>query len=343
MATRFRSWLPVFVILLAACGGGEMARVRIASGPPLAWGLDPAGPIRRAQTGYYMVRPGDTLWAIASVHELDPEDLANWNGIKDPDLLFVGQRLTVRSPAKAAPLASRRGGDLHVGPRLTPPPGMRLVEESDLPPSPVASAPPAPHPPAAAAPTPVPAPVVSSAPVPAPAVSSAPAPAPVVSSAPAPASSPVSHGAGGGEVAPVSAPPAKNTWILKAEAPKSWVWPLKGKLIHRFGAAGGKKYTGIDIAAQEGMPVLAAADGVVVYADDGLPGYGKMIILRHGGSYMTAYAHNQAILVKQGERVSAGQAIAKAGQSGRVASPRLHFELRQGVKPVDPLRYLPSA
>ncbi|MBF0590005.1 MAG: M23 family metallopeptidase [Magnetococcales bacterium] len=80
---------------------------------------------------------------------------------------------------------------------------------------------------------------------------------------------------------------------------------------------------------------------LVAYADSGLPGYGNMILVRHGGSYMTAYAHNDTIMVKPGQKVRAGQIIAKVGTSGRVKSPRLHFEVRKSVTAINPLRHLP--
>ncbi|MEO5367933.1 MAG: M23 family metallopeptidase [Magnetococcus sp. WYHC-3] len=102
------------------------------------------------------------------------------------------------------------------------------------------------------------------------------------------------------------------------------------------------KSTGIDIAAPKGTEVVASAAGVVSYADNRLPGYGNLIIIRHGGSFMTAYAHNEEILVRRGQTVRAGQVIARVGDSGRVETPRLHFELRKSIRPLDPMDYLPA-
>ncbi|MGN7614695.1 murein hydrolase activator EnvC family protein, partial [Magnetococcales bacterium HHB-1] len=134
-----------------------------------------------------------------------------------------------------------------------------------------------------------------------------------------------------------------NAWILKAKAPRKWRWPVKGRVLNHFGAiVGTRKNIGIDIAAREGTPIYASAKGMVSYADNGLPGYGNLIILRHGNSYMTAYAHAKSILVKQGDRIKAGQHIAYVGKTGRVKTPRLHFEIRKKIKPLNPLKFLPK-
>lgn len=115
-------------------------------------------------------------------------------------------------------------------------------------------------------------------------------------------------------------------------------WPAQGPVIARFNGTSNK---GIDIGGQPGQPVVAAAAGKVVYAGNGLRGYGNLVMLKHSGGFLTAYAHNRAILVKEGQYVAQGQQIAEMGStdSQRV---QLHFELRQEGKPLDPLRYLPS-
>lgn len=120
-----------------------------------------------------------------------------------------------------------------------------------------------------------------------------------------------------------------------------FVWPARGKVVSRFGEQpNGMRNAGIDIAAAEGTPVLAAENGIVVYADSEIPGYGKMLLLRHAGGYTTAYAHNRSFLVRVGDVVERGQPIATVGSTGDVRSPRLHFELRSGKDPLDPLRHL---
>ncbi|MEN6538421.1 MAG: peptidoglycan DD-metalloendopeptidase family protein, partial [Mizugakiibacter sp.] len=119
----------------------------------------------------------------------------------------------------------------------------------------------------------------------------------------------------------------------------AWRWPADGALLSRF-QGGDPTRQGIDIAGKSGDPVRSAADGTVVYSGNGLIGYGELIIVKHSDSYLSAYGHNRRRLVKEGDRVAAGQQIAEMGASG---APRdeLHFEVRRDGKPVDPLDYLP--
>jgi len=119
------------------------------------------------------------------------------------------------------------------------------------------------------------------------------------------------------------------------------VWPAKGALSSRFGPRENRMHDGIDIGAKEGTPIYAAAAGEVVYSDDRLSGYGKLVIVRHSSDMFTAYAHNQRNLVRKGDRVKAGAVIASVGRTGRASGPHLHFEVRRGPTPVDPLVYLP--
>ncbi len=119
------------------------------------------------------------------------------------------------------------------------------------------------------------------------------------------------------------------------------IWPAKGRLSSKFGPRKNRMHDGIDIAAEEGTVILAAAAGKVVYADSRLSGYGNLIILRHSKDMFTAYAHNKENMVKRGDKVQAGQQIALMGSTGRVSESRLHFEVRRGETAVDPLAYLP--
>ncbi|WP_179403256.1 peptidoglycan DD-metalloendopeptidase family protein [Burkholderia guangdongensis] len=126
-----------------------------------------------------------------------------------------------------------------------------------------------------------------------------------------------------------SAPPANGI---------SLIWPARGNVVRNFD---GGKSKGIDIASAVGTPVVAAAPGVVVYAGNGLRGYGNLLILKHDGDYLTAYAHNRRLLVSEGQSVTQGQTIAEMGDTDndRVA---LHFELRYAGRSIDPSRYLPA-
>jgi murein DD-endopeptidase MepM/ murein hydrolase activator NlpD len=121
-------------------------------------------------------------------------------------------------------------------------------------------------------------------------------------------------------------------------------WPVRGKVITGYGAkTNGKANDGINLAVPEGTPVKAAEDGVVAYSGNELKGYGNLVLIRHSNGYVTAYAHASELLVKRGDTIKRGQVIAKSGQSGEVASPQLHFEIRKGSTPVDPLQFLNGA
>jgi murein DD-endopeptidase MepM/ murein hydrolase activator NlpD len=124
-----------------------------------------------------------------------------------------------------------------------------------------------------------------------------------------------------------------------ASAPNAeFRWPAKGRVISGFGGAGSNE--GINIAVPEGTPVKAAESGVVAYSGSELKGYGNLVLIRHDNGYVSAYAHNGELLVKRGERVKRGQVVSKSGQSGNVNAPQLHFEIRKGSTPVDPVPYL---
>lgn len=118
-------------------------------------------------------------------------------------------------------------------------------------------------------------------------------------------------------------------------------WPLKGAVISSFGSgAPGRRNDGVNIAAPSGSPVRAAADGEVVYRGSELDGYGNLLLVKHEGGFVTAYAHNNTMLVRKGQKVRRGQVIGKVGQTGAVSEPQLHFEIRQNLKSVDPMEYL---
>lgn len=119
-----------------------------------------------------------------------------------------------------------------------------------------------------------------------------------------------------------------------------WRWPAEGNLVGRY-AAGDPTRQGIDIAGKGGSPVRAAGPGVVVYSGNGLVGYGELVIIKHNDAWLSAYGHNRARMVKEGQVVKAGQQIAEMGRSG-AERDMLHFEIRYNGKPVDPLRYLPN-
>jgi murein DD-endopeptidase MepM/ murein hydrolase activator NlpD len=194
----------------------------------------------------------------------------------------------------------------------------------------VAPATPAAHPappataPVVAAPKAQPSRSVAAAPAP------APAPTPKVT-AEASAGPSANYAAAGGQ----ATAEAKQTTGAAATAFK---WPLRGRVISGF-----PKNDGIDLAVPEGTAVHAADDGVVAYAGSELKGYGNLILIRHQNGFVTAYAHASELMVKRNDTVRRGQVIAKSGQTGSVSAPQLHFEIRKGSTPVDPMQYLPAS
>lgn len=176
------------------------------------------------------------------------------------------------------------------------------------------------------------------------------------------AAKPADHGVA--QVTPVTPPPQSASRPLETPAPVTppvatppatppapppprndppgerveWAWPANGKVIENFHETRNK---GLDIAGNLGDPVLAAADGKVVYSGSGLRGYGQLIIIKHNNTFLSAYAHNRAMLVKEGQAVRRGQKIAELGNTD-AESPRVHFEIRRQGKPVDPASYLPA-
>jgi murein DD-endopeptidase MepM/ murein hydrolase activator NlpD len=126
--------------------------------------------------------------------------------------------------------------------------------------------------------------------------------------------------------------------------PPRFQWPLHGKILTPYGStSAGQKSDGIDIAADNGAPIKAADDGKVVYVGDEVARLGNLVLVEHAGGYITAYGNNEAVLVKKGDAVKKGATIARAGASGGVASPRLHFEVRRGgSKTIDPMTVLPA-
>ncbi len=118
-------------------------------------------------------------------------------------------------------------------------------------------------------------------------------------------------------------------------------WPVRGRVITAFGPKpSGQQNDGINVAVPEGTPIKAAEDGVVAYAGNELKSYGNLVLVRHSNGYVTAYAHASEIMVKRDDHVKRGQIIGKAGQTGSVAAPQLHFEIRKGSTPIDPMPFL---
>lgn len=144
-----------------------------------------------------------------------------------------------------------------------------------------------------------------------------------------------------GEPVQLAPPPAKEVTV--AAATPRFAWPVKGRVVSTYGqGADGQQNDGIDIAAERGEAVKAADAGTVVYAGNEVRGMGNLLLVSHKGGYITAYGYNEQLLVKKGDTVKRGQAIAKVGTSGTSTEPRLHFEVRRGNKTVDPVTVLPQ-
>ena len=127
---------------------------------------------------------------------------------------------------------------------------------------------------------------------------------------------------------------------LTGDAPR-FAWPVEGRILSGFGAKpGGRFNDGVNLKASAGAPVRAAGDGVVAYAGDAIPGFGNLLLIKHAGGWVSAYGHNDTLLVARGKRIARGDTIARAGATGSVAEPQVHFELRKGRMPFDPTKVI---
>ncbi|HET7064814.1 MAG TPA: peptidoglycan DD-metalloendopeptidase family protein [Rudaea sp.] len=284
----------------------------------------------------YRVVRGDTLYAIAFRNGVDFRELAAWNGIEPPYRIYAGQDLRL-GPATGEQTNS------HVA----------MVAPAAPPRAPVAAASATPSGPATqtAKPAATGGGMFEDVPATPPAQAreeSTSAPAPMARSesadvlaAPAAAAVPPSK-ATVAEAPVRPAPPQKvpDEGAVNGAGGLAWRWPGKGPLIGSF-VAGDQTRQGIDIGGTAGDPVLAAADGEVVYSGNGLLGYGELIIVKHNASFLSAYGHNRKRLVQEGDKIKAGQQIAEMGSSAS-ARDELHFEIRKNGKPVNPIDYLPA-
>lgn len=300
-AAALAALLPL--LLLAACPAPRPL-VRPVRALPIPLEAAPAGHDEPLLAGVvHVVRPGETIWRIARAYGIDPADLMETNGIDDPRAVPAGAELFVPGAAVLVEVPQAPA------PVPEPPPGVRVI-------------------PGPAGPLPSPSASSGSAPVAPLRPANPPPPGDSSSAPPSPSSAPPSPSPSPSALAPSA----------KGGAPLSW--PLRGVLYGRFGVREGRRHDGIDIAAPEGTAVAAAADGTVIFAGE-QAGYGFLAILRHEGGLVTVYAHNSSLLVREGERVRRGQPIARVGQTGRTSGPHLHFEVREGTRPRNPLLYLP--
>lgn len=297
-------------LLLAGCFSQQPAPAVDRSSTAQSRASVPVGP------GYYTVKRGDTLYRIAQEHGQDYRDVAAWNNIVNISAIKEGQVLRVAPPG-----AVENGGAVVARPLTEP-----VVESRSLD-----------QPAVAPQPTLAPQngnlkrePKVGKEPYSDEAYArlnksaepSAQPSAPVVEPKP--------------EVKPEVLPAAPAVVAGPDDVP--WIWPVPAKVTAPFSESGNK---GLNFAGKAGDPVVAAGDGKVVYAGAGLRGYGELVIVKHNATYLSAYAHNRKILVKEGQSVTRGQKIAEMGNTD-ADSVKLHFEIRKQGKPVDPAQYLPK-
>ena len=258
---------------------------------------------------YYEVKKGDTLYFIAYVTNKDVQDLISYNKLAAPYTIHPGQKLKLRRPSYNAPAY-----------------GQSTVV-------------------AAAVAAPVAASIASSTaskPKATPQQSKNSKPAPAQTKAKVAKKDPPKKVEQSKSKEYVGSKGKQN--VTPSTKPTSdkvskWLWPTKGRVIKNF-SVGEQGNKGIDIAGQRGQPIVSTAGGTVVYSGNALRGYGNLVIVKHNDNYLSAYAHNDRLLVSEGQSVKPGQKIATMGSSG-ASSVRLHFEIRYQGKSVNPKRYLP--
>jgi len=310
----------VLAFLLAACAARGPApvvdRTADRAPPKPEVPAEPPKPVEKP-IPTHTVKRGETLVGIALQHGLDYRELAAWNNITNPNVLAVGQVLVVAAPAGAKPLAGNTTSPLGVTPLIGPGPPIEARPLANTPNTKVE-----------------------------------PRGEKVPYSDRALAQLNAAAGGGtapGPETATTTTiqPPPVETQIQPAEPEKpagtdredvDWMWPVKGsKVLAPFTEAS----KGVDLSGRKGAPVVAAASGRVVYAGAGLRGYGKLVIIKHNNTWLSAYAHNDNIVVKEQQDVRKGQKIAEMGQTD-ADQVKLHFEVRREGKPVDPAKVLPA-
>lgn len=288
--------------------------------PPYA--LQPGQRVNLPQGRFHTVQRGETLYSISRSTGVDLYSLAQANDLQQPFSISVGQQLKVPSPTGYA-VASAPAPESPSTPQAPAPRGYQADTLPVTPGAPVAA--PVQGPGSDETPNSAGLPPIPQQPAP-----ETPAPAPQVASAPPSSAGP-------------TADPKQDT-VLPPRAGRTFSWPVRGRVLAGFGPTpDGLHNDGINIAARAGAPVIAAENGVVVYAGSELKGFGNLLLVRHADGWMTAYAHLDKALVKKGQKVIKGQAIGTVGSTGGVSQPQLHFEIRRGTQAVDPAKFLSVA
>ncbi|MCB1495340.1 MAG: peptidoglycan DD-metalloendopeptidase family protein [Bauldia sp.] len=282
----------------------QPVQAQVAYAPPPQTNAAPTPASAKSGGVVHVVEPGQTLYSIAQAQGVRVEDIVALNGLSSQNIR-VGQRLQIPGAGGAVPMPQTASLTTAGDP---PKPLGTLKVNADGTPKP-----------AQAAPT---VRVVST---------DKNAGVPDLPAVPAKAVVPTDKTAALDPADPASA----NGTTFR--------WPVRGRIISGYGSkANGERNDGINLAVPEGTSIKAAEAGTVIYAGNELAGYGNLILVRHADGWVSAYAHNSEIDVKRGDNVQRGQTIAKAGMTGSVSSPQVHFELRKGAKPVNPMDYLGS-
>lgn len=352
---KFYPW--ILVLLLAGCATQQPTSAPVIERTPTPKKATPSTSAKKPapaekdwRPDAYTVKKGDTLYSLGLEFGYDHKEIAQWNNIQPPYRIYVGQVLKLKDPKAITTTASA----------VQPAPATAAPADPDAPvvtPLKLESAPVA-RPLDGSAPPSTTVPVVKSDVIPvltepkaikepysvqAMTVTPATQPAATKPTAPATAEKPAATETPRTEPSKLESAKSGSTPEKPTAAADDenvdWAWPAKGKVLAGYSDGGNK---GIDIAGELGQPVYAAAPGKVVYSGTGLRGYGKLIIIKHNKTYLSAYAHNSQLLVKEGQAIAKGQKIAEMGDSD-TDRVKLHFEIRKLGRPVDPAKYLPES
>ena len=337
-ATRLLTASPLVLLLtLAACSTktpapvsdrGAVAQQPTAAATPPSSAPQPAE-IRPTDLGKtHTVQRGDTLIGVALQYGLDYRELAAWNNIENPNVIKLDSVLRLTPPTTGAT------GTAATNLTKEPKPGAPVATPLAATSLPLASG----ERPATNSATSKVEPRGGKVPYTDAAyqrLSAQVAAAPAPTTGPIPAATPASPTAATGTAAPATSAPTVQPSATAGDD-VDWAWPVKGKVMTTFTEAN----KGIDIAGTKGTAVNAAGNGKVIYSGSGLRGYGRLVIIKHNVTWFSAYAHNEKIVVAEGQEVKRGQKIAEMGNSD-TDQVKLHFEIRKNGKPLDPVKFLP--
>jgi lipoprotein NlpD len=296
MNVRSRSWKSISILLIIC-----VTACNTTPPPPRDSGRNTQF-YKATKDGFYRVRRGDSLHAIAFDYGLDWRDIARWNRISSPYTIYPDQQLRISPPSTGSAATTAGTGAKQGKPLASSNPKVETRGKPSPGPAKTQDAP------------------VNSTSTERPAINTK-SPEPVVT-----------------EPLKTPKPSTRAGSAVSSKDPSTWLWPTRGRVVSTF-KSGDPARKGVNISGTRGQPVLSSAAGQVVYSGNGLIGYGELIIIKHSERMLSAYAHNSKRLVKEGDTVTAGQHIAAMGTDDR-KDVVLHFEIRVNGKPSDPLKFL---